>query len=162
MRWKVKCCCAENWALCLTVSENIANVGPNTNLHFLKWKKSRLKIPPLLPDWGVAGCACLAFDFMPWFEICKDLCKLLQFLNWSQAKLGGYYVITCLIVLVKNPKLWTYLLPTLCSQEWQQLQFMTNNLSLFTRQCCVFSRIFKATLWSLLTGQSTRWWFCWG
>ena len=109
MRWKVKCCCccAENCAPCLTVrwnGENIANVGPNTILHFLKWKKSRLKIPSLLQDWGVAGVRLPGI----WLHaVIWNLQRSMQIIAIFKLKLsqrGGYYVITCLIVLVKNPK----------------------------------------------------------
>ena len=68
---------------------------------FSNEKKSGLKIPSLSRNVGVLR-VCLAFDFS-WRDLktCTDLCKLLQFLKWSRAKGGGYYVITCLIVLVE-------------------------------------------------------------
>ena len=91
------------WELCLTtVRRKHCKCRAKYKSQFSQMKKNLdWKFPLSLLEWGVSR-VCLAFDFMPWFETCTDLCKLLQFLNWSRAKGGGDYVITCLIVLVKK------------------------------------------------------------
>ena len=92
-------------APCVSLSgEMVKILQMSVQIPFSKWKKSRLKIPSLLQDWGVAGVRLPGIWLHAVIWNLQRSMQIIAIFKLKSSQRGGYYVITCLIVLVKNPK----------------------------------------------------------